>query len=241
MGNCSLCGQPAGILKTQHRECTAIRDRGWAEMLYGVRRAAAGKENLDNLEARLASIADRAFIPKEDIRKVLVEGWEVAVEQLLEDSNLDCQEENALMAFKERFSLSQDELDHRGAFSRVVKGAILRDLLEGKVRQRVEMSGGLPFNFQKNEQLIYLFPQVEYLEDKIRTQYVGGYQGVSIRVMKGVYYRVGGFKGNPIQRTERVHVDTGSMGVTNKHIYFSGPSNSFRVQHNKIVTFLPFK
>jgi len=81
---------------------------------------------------------------------------------------------------------------------------------------------------------------VEYLEDKTRTQYVGGYQGVSIRVMKGVYYRVGGFRGNPVQRTERVHVDTGSMGVTNKHIYFSGPRKSFRVRHDKIVTFMPF-
>lgn len=166
MGKCILCGQPAGIFKTQHLECVAIRDRGWTEMLGTARHAAAGRENLDNLEARLASIANGAFIPEGDIRKALIEGWEAAVDHLLDDGNLDRQEENALVAFKDRFSLSQSELDHRGAFSRVVKGAILRDLLEGKVPQRVEVSGPLPFNFQKNEQLIYLFPAQKITRDQ---------------------------------------------------------------------------
>lgn len=63
---------------------------------------------------------------------------------------------------------------------------------------------------------------------------------MSIRVMKGVYYRVGAFRGAPVDRTERVVVDRGILAVTNKHIYFAGGRKSFRIRHDKIVSHMPF-
>lgn len=68
---------------------------------------------------------------------------------------------------------------------------------------------------------------------------VGGSQGVSIRIAKGVYYRVGAFKGQPVEYSERVFVGSGLFAVTNRHIYLSG-GKSFRIQHDKIVTIEPF-
>jgi len=240
VGNCSFCGKPAGLFRKQHPQCVALRDAGWTEMVEISKQAAVGRGSVDNLEGRLVTKARASFVPETGVRTAQVAGWEAAVDHLLEDGSLDKQEEAALVAFQRRFSLSQDDLDRRGAYSRVLKGAIIRDLLEGKIPQRVTVSSQLPFNFQKNEQLIYLFPTVEYLEDRTRTQYFGGYQGVSVRVMKGVYYRVGGFRGNPVGRTERLHVDSGPLAVTTKHLYFGGPRKSFRVRHDKIVTFIPY-
>ena len=49
----------------------------------------------------------------------------------------------------------------------------------------------LQFNFLNGEKLVQGFDSVRYLEDKVRRQYVGGPQGVSIRIVRGVYYRVG--------------------------------------------------
>ena len=51
-----------------------------------------------------------------------------------------------------------------------------------------------------------------------------------------------GFKGHAVDRTERVHVDTGLATITSKHIYFyfSGPKKAFRVPYTKIVSFNPF-
>lgn len=69
---------------------------------------------------------------------------------------------------------------------------------------------------------------------------MGGSSGVSIRVMKGVYYHVGGFKGRAIDRAERVHEDTGVVGITTKQIYFSGAKKAFRIPYTKIVSFEPF-
>jgi hypothetical protein len=101
--------------------------------------------------------------------------------------------------------------------------------MEGKLPRRVTIeSGKLPFNFQKNEQLVWLFQNVEYLEDKTRREYVGKSSGVSIRIAKGVYYRTGAFKGHPIERTERVSLGHGLLGVTTKHLYFDGPNASKR-------------
>jgi hypothetical protein len=65
-------------------------------------------------------------------------------------------------------------------------------------------------------------------------------KGISVRVMKGVYYHVGGFKGHAIDRTERVDVDRGWLTVTNKHIHFTGDIKALRIQYRKIASFLPF-
>jgi hypothetical protein len=84
--------------------------------------------------------------------------------------------------------------------------------MTGVIPHRMTVDGNLRFNFQKSEQVVWVFEEVDYLEDKTRRQYVGGSRGVSVRVMKGVYYHIGGFKGHAIDRTERVHVDTGIPG-----------------------------
>jgi hypothetical protein len=117
----------------------------------------------------------------------------------------------------------------------------LRDVLNGIIPQRVSVDGNLPINFQKGEQVIWAFSNSSYLEDKTRRQYVGISKGVSIRVMKGVYYRAGAFKGHAVEHTERVHVDNGWVAITNKNIYFAGPRKSLRLPYSKIISFEPFR
>nr|CBX28878.1 hypothetical protein N47_B20240 [uncultured Desulfobacterium sp.] len=116
----------------------------------------------------------------------------------------------------------------------------MADVLNGVIPQRMSIDGNLPINLQKGEQIVWAFSGSKYLEDKTRRQFVGGSQGVSIRVMKGVYYRVGAFKGQAVEHTERIHIDTGWVVVTNKNIYFAGPRKSVRLPYKKIVSFEPF-
>jgi len=104
----------------------------------------------------------------------------------------------------------------------------------------MKLEANLPVNLQKDEEVVWVFPSCEYLEDTPRREYVGHSQGMSFRIMKGVYYRVGGFKGRPVDRTERVHIDTGMVVITNKHIFFAGPVKALRVPYAKIVSFQPF-
>lgn len=241
MGICIYCGQPAGLLRRQHQECAVNHEQGYSEMGALASQAARGLVNLHSLEPKLAEVARRSYITADQMNQVLIRAWEDTVDHFLEDGDLNADEEKQLSAFKERFALSQEVLDRRGAYSKLVKAAILRDVMEGTIPQRLTVAGGLPFNFQKSEQLIWVFPNTAYYEDKTRRQYVGRSQGVSIRLAKGIYYRMGAFQGHPVETTERVYVDTGLLAVTNKHLYFAGPSKSLRIRHDKIVSFIPFE
>ena len=58
---------------------------------------------------------------------------------------------------------------------------------------------------------------------------------------RGLYYRVGGFRGERVQTTETTHVDTGLLAATTKHLYFSGPHKGFRVRYDRIVAFKPYR
>ena len=194
----------------------------------------------DSLLPQLRSIASGGHVSDGEISQLLVQQFAEAVDRGLEDGVLDESEETRLVQFKDSLSLPQAELDKTGALTKLVKGGVLRDVMNGVIRQRVTLEGSLAINLQKSEKVVWAFPQVEYFEDKTRRTYVGSSQGVSIRIAKGVYYRVGGFKGQPIDRTERVHVDSGALVVTDKNVYFSSPKKSLRVPYSKILSFQPF-
>jgi hypothetical protein len=240
MGNCEYCGTPAGFLKKYHKYCKEKFESGRNQILSLIKSSISKQLPLDELEKELRTILKSHIIKKDHARSILIAGWEAAVEKALEDSLLTKDEESFLVTLSKRFALSQDEMDKNGVYSKVVKGAILRDVLEGRIPERVKIGGNVPFNLQKTEKIIWLFQNVACYEQKTRREYVGGYQGVSIRIAKGLYYRTGGFKGQPVDRTETVHIDTGLLGVTNKHIYFAGDRKNFRIRYDKIVSFIPY-
>ena len=213
MGNCLYCGRPAGLLKRKHKECESKHHEGWRQLVALSSDAVTRKTSPDGLETRLAKIAQASFVDRGRIKEAMIQGWEQTVEHFLDDGHLDETEEERLSSFASEFSLSQQQQDVHGAWSRLVKGAILRDVLGGKIPERVRVEGNLPFNFQKTEKIIWLFPSTEYYEDRKRRQFFGSTRGVSIRIAKGVYYRAGAFKGHPVETTETVHVGSGPLGL----------------------------
>src|SRR5262245_25565130 len=247
LGNCKYCGKPAGYLQSKHAVCEeqhhqheSVIQNGRAEIASEVIRAIKGTETFDLLERRIAEIEQSCFVPRDERKHSLIRGWENAVEQFLDDGILDTAEEKRLVDFKDHFGLSQSDLNANGAMLKTAKAAVLRDVLNGIIPERISVDGSFHINFQKGEQVVWAFSDSKYLEDKMRRQYVGGSQGVSIRFMKGVYYRIGAFKGHAVEHTERVHIDTGWVVVTNKNIYFAGPRKSLRLPYAKIVSFEPF-
>ena len=247
MGNCKYCGQPAGFLRAKHAECEEqyqererLIERGRQQIADEVLCAIKGSDSFDALENKIVEIEKSSMVPYSYRKALLIKGWENSVEQFLEDGILDAEEEKRLVEFKNRFELTPSELDGNGALTKTAKAATIRDILNGIVPSRMSVDGNLPINFQKGEQVVWAFSDSKYLEDKIRRQFVGGYQVVSVRVMKGVYYRVGAFKGHAVEQTERVHIDTGWVVITNKNIYFAGTRKSIRLPYAKIISFEPF-
>ena len=240
MGNCIYCGNPAGFLRKTHKDCKQKHEQGRSEIVSLVGKVGAEGGDLKQLESSIARVASTSFIDTESLKPLVASGWEKAVDLAFDDGLLSEQEESALSELKEHFGLSQQILDRTGAYSKLVKGAVLRDIMNGNLPERMKIDGNLPFNLQKTEKVVWVFQNVNYYEEKSRTRYVGGSQGVSIRIAKGLYYRTGAFKGERVQTSETIHADTGLLGVTDKHIYFAGPSKRFRIAYSKIVAFEPF-
>ncbi len=198
-------------------------------------------QGYEKLEPALAALATYSYVPSAQIHEALMTGWEQAAGEAIEDRILSIEEESHLSGFIKHFQLSREELDRNKAWNRIVMAACLRDILEGKTPSRITVSGDLPFNFQRAESLVWVFKNVPYYEERTRTRYVGGSNGMSFRLAQGVYYRTSSFQSTPVTSAETVRIDSGYLGITTKHVYFTGARKGFRVPYRKIMAFTPFK
>lgn len=239
MGDCAFCGKPAGFLRKEHKECRQRFEAGKELFLAQITSAVSRGTEPTVLETELTDIARSHFISDQDFQSLLVQGWEQAVAEALDDHILSDQEEERLKAVTDHFGLQRDQLDSRGILTKLVKAAILRELAESELPTRITITGQLPFNFQKSETLIWVFQGVEHYELRTQRRYAGTTSGVNVRVAKGVYLRSGAFEGHPVDRTELVHIGTGILAVTDKHLYFSGGPKIFRIQYGKILALEP--
>ncbi len=244
MGNCIYCGDKAGFLRSKHKECENKHLEGKKTISNLIRDSylnnMTNSEDLSKIDESINVIAKKSFIDDKLKKYLLITGVENSIENAFYDGLLSEDEEENIVNIIDFYNLSQDELNKKGYFTKLKQGSILRNVMDGIMPEGINIQGQLPFNFQKNEKLIWIEQNVKYLETKNKTRYVGGSQGVSIRVAKGLYYRVGSFKGQRIQEEETNHVDTGLIAITNKHIYFGGNSKNFRVPFSKIVSFIPY-
>lgn len=240
MGTCQYCGQDAGFFRKQHDECHRKYENSFSQMVSLAASAAKNSSALQSLEQQLSNIESSTIPVRVNRRQALICGWEQAVNDILNDNVLSPTEEAQVMSYVQKFGLSQGDLNTNGAFTRLVYGCALRDVLDKGYTSRAVITFQLPFNLQKNETLVWCFRNVACYEEKIYKSYVGQSQGMSFRVMRGVYYRVGSSRGYPVETSKTEHVDTGVLGVTTQHIYFSGSKKSFRIPYKKIVSFTPY-
>lgn len=242
MGKCRYCGQSAGFLSSRHKDCELKNKSGKNEIVKLLTDCFQSKTEFSSIKVEIANISTENYVNKQDLDSLYTSVFDNAVSKFLEDGILSEDEESKISNYKDQLDLSQEILDKNDSFQKVVRASVLRDLTEGNIPEpKISFQGHLPFNFQKTEKLIWVFTGVQFYQQTTRTQYQGGYSGVSVRVAKGVYYRTGGFKGNPVKIEEMKYMDTGLFALTNKHVYFSSSSKNLRLPLNKIITMDPYE
>ena len=98
------------------------------------------------------------------------------------------------------------------------------------------LSSESPILLKKNEELILSMSNISLSEPRaVRT---GGYGGPSIRVAKGVYFRVGGFKAQ--SHDEIKNVDQGIITLTTTRIVFSGSKRTVNIPLGKVISIEPY-
>jgi hypothetical protein len=101
---------------------------------------------------------------------------------------------------------------------------------------RITVDGTFAPRLESDEPALWSFPGAVYLTLRSRTHFVGGSSGVSIRIMRGVYYHASGFRGAPVKNDYLSTEDTGALTVAARNIYFVGSHKALKIPLKKIVS-----
>ena len=95
-------------------------------------------------------------------------------------------------------------------------------------------------SLDKNEKC-YFQTSCEWFEKRTVTQRIN-YAGptASIKIMKGVRYRVGSIKPQRVTSEEWKLIDKGTMYLTSKRVIFLGQSKNLNIKLVKILSFTPY-
>ena len=152
------------------------------------------------------------------------------MEGVLEDGLLTLDEENALYRYLDHFGISNSQANDAGVHTSIVKAAVIREITEGVVPQRQNITGRIPFNLMKSETLVWITSEVDYLETVVRRENRGSSQGLSIRVARGVYYRPSTFRSRTVFRQWRKFLNSYALKMAGgKRIVVGWPKRHTRI------------
>jgi len=241
MSKCIFCGKSAGLLSKSHKECETKYKNGKSQILQEIANY-FNSPAYQKIEHNLNKIAEISLIQKPAFKQLLLMGYNNAVDYFLDDGTINDAEFEKLENFGKTFDITEEELTQAGIQQKIVKSVILNEAINNEISEsRVEISGTLPFVFEKNEILLWLFNNAELHQLKTKTHYSGGSQGVSIKLTKGVYYRAGSFKGQPIKTEEIECTGTGMLALTNQNLYYYSFAKSLKIKYNQIISMPTFE
>lgn len=120
-----------------------------------------------------------------------------------------------------------------------------RDLQRMRLLWQIE-NGNVPtiepdINLYKKEKC-YFTVAAEWLEHRKRTRSIR-YSGpaVSLRIMKGVYWRAGSAKVQRVTEEVLEPVDSGRLYITDRRLIFRGQRKNTTIRHNRILAFTPYQ
>lgn len=238
MGNCEYCGEPAGLFRSIHKECAAKRDQASRDIEIAFK-------NVMLVERPPAPATFRAIIEKlgsdaqyapDELRTKVLSGLAIALDAALTDLELSQNEVGRFNAIVDAFDLDETAFDEAGIRQKLVQALVLKDLSEGRPSTRVQVSTQLPIALKRGETIQWLFNDVTRREPRTSYHYEGGSHGISIRLVKGLSYRVGSHRGQRVSTTEVVTVGSGALAVTNSALYFIGGVNSKKMPLSGVVS-----
>ncbi|GCD77422.1 hypothetical protein JCM31826_09040 [Thermaurantimonas aggregans] len=236
---CKYCGKFTLSFSSSHKQCREIHHQGLTTLQNILKPENLLSENIDanQIAQNVNTICSTSFISESDKNKIVSEGLLNALTYSIDDHILSENEEKNLIGLFNVFASNPDLQKFYFLFKEYLQKAdILQKLRAGKIGEIPLISESLPFLLQKNERIIFASKNVDYFETKVKTTYKGSSQGVSIRIAKGVYYRVGAFRGHPVKTEHQEYVGTGTLALSDKNIYFHSPTKSVKIPYSKIVT-----
>ncbi|HXV62559.1 MAG TPA: hypothetical protein VEK15_17805, partial [Vicinamibacteria bacterium] len=152
------------------------------------------------------------------------------VAEIIEDKKVSPEEERELHAMCESLDVKINWSGDSGeTFAR------FRENWQLEHGQLTEID--VPINIQKKE-ACYAVREVEWYETRRVTKRIG-YSGPTarLRIMKGVYWRVGSIGVQPVSEDVMAHIDSGTVYLTNKRIIFIGETSNKTIRLSRILDY----
>lgn len=183
------------------------------------------KEEMDELDKKKSELG----LTEEDVKEMRAEVYTAAFSSAKSDKQITKEEEEELQKIQTYLGLGDTEVQHDK-----------KELARFRLLNEIQL-GNMPtvtvanLVTQKGEKVYWVEPVIMAEEKVIRTKYQGGSRGVSLRIMKGVSYRVGSSRGHITSETGMVAVSDGEMVITSKRIIFRGDKKSFATKLDNIL------
>jgi hypothetical protein len=241
MGACIYCGASAGFLRKQHRDCRTRHDLAAEKIPTFFVKCLESRLPAARFKELVTDAARNNHIGNSELQSLVLEGISNLIDTVLADHAITASEEARIDELCKAFSVGGKDLIPSGAMHKLAKGIILRELENGRLPDSLpKIEGDLPLNLERDEVIIWVFNGVSYLTPRTRTKYVGGSHGMSFRIMKGVYYRVGAFKGEPVKTEYLSNEGHGDLVITNRNVYFVSPQKVLKLPPRKILSIQPY-
>jgi hypothetical protein len=235
MGTCIYCGEEVGFLRRRHEECEQRREAATAKIRQQFVQAMDAPLDPARFQALAEETARTGYLAGDDFRGVVVSGLTAALEKVLDDHVITQDENERIEVLAQQFGVTANDLAPDVQL-RFVKANVLRDLDEGRMPNRVVVEGLSTPNLGRGEVIVWAFNPATLFVTRSRTKYVGGSRGVSVRLAKSVYYKVGASKGEPVRTDYLSNEGAGCLFITNRNVIFLGPGKGVKLPFRKILS-----
>ncbi|MHB1459120.1 MAG: hypothetical protein ACYC0V_19610 [Armatimonadota bacterium] len=151
-------------------------------------------------------------------RNILMNNFGYLYDAFISDAELQSEEIDLLTTYRTKFGLSEDEVKWNERIQPYIYVASIKNNNRLPMID-VESFGSAPPILKKGE-IIHFSAEASLKEIKtVKLGYAGGSHGVSIRVMKGVSYRVGSNRGHIMKEEQLVETSSGTLLITNQRIF----------------------
>jgi Holliday junction resolvasome RuvABC ATP-dependent DNA helicase subunit len=243
MGKCRYCGTWAGFSKHVHTNCEEshireerarqLQEREESDKVNQIRSlisfASDGHVSVDELAELIAPIATK----ESGLIWQAICVWTKELAAGTDDHPLPTREEETLLvAICNHYGFKATDLPDN-KLDRIVRCCALRDLQEGKIPDRQQVVGKLPFNLHATERVVWLFHNAKYyqaLHAPVRPD-----AGFCVRVVSDLDPHTDESV-RSLDQEGFVLIDSGSLALTDRAIHFHGTDNSFRVRLSEIAS-----
>lgn len=98
-----------------------------------------------------------------------------------------------------------------------------------------------PLILKKNEEACVVLGDIIFMEPRAVRKTRGGYAGPTIRVAKGVSFRMGSLASQSESHEELRNIDQGTLVLTNKRLIFIGSKRTTNIDLRKIISITSYK